>query len=422
MHEDKTDVVVIGAGLAGLAAAATAARAGCSVAVLDGRPPGGRASTDERHGFSLNQGPRALYRAGAGRAVLARLGIRPQGGAPRTGGAHGLTDDGRLLRLPGNAARLLTTRLLGARSKAQMGKLLGLLPLMKPERAAALSANQWLAERGLRPDAARLVTTIVRLTSYADDLDAMSADAAIGQMQLGLGKGVDYLDGGWAQLVDALVGRIIEAGATLATGVPARPLATCGDRWTVEAGERSWSAGAVVIATGGPARAVSLLPQPVSWDGIGPPATAACLDLGLRRPPSPAIVLGVGRPLYLSTHCPPARLGPDGHAVVHVMRYGAREMAEDRAELWDLAAIAGIEEAHVVTDRFLHRMVVTHGVPRPGRGLAGRPPAAVPGHTGVYVAGDWVGPTGMLADAALASGEAAGRAAVAHAARRPVAV
>jgi hypothetical protein len=35
----------------------------------------------------------------------------------------------------------------------------------------------------------------------------------------------------------------------------------------------------------------------------------------------------------------------------------------------------------------------------------------------VFVAGDWVGPEGMLSDATLASAEAAARAAVAHAVR-----
>jgi pyruvate/2-oxoglutarate dehydrogenase complex dihydrolipoamide dehydrogenase (E3) component len=35
----------------------------------------------------------------------------------------------------------------------------------------------------------------------------------------------------------------------------------------------------------------------------------------------------------------------------------------------------------------------------------------VPGMPGIHVAGDWVGPRGMLADAALASAAAAGRAA-----------
>ena len=57
------------------------------------------------------------------------------------------------------------------------------------------------------------------------------------------------------------------------------------------------------------------------------------------------------------------------------------------------------------------RLVVAHGRPLPGRGLGGRPPVAVPDLPRVYVAGDWVGPDGMLADAAFASGRAAGRAA-----------
>ena len=71
----------------------------------------------------------------------------------------------------------------------------------------------------------------------------------------------------------------------------------------------------------------------------------------------------------------------------------------------------------MVTDRFLHRMIVAHALPRPGAGLAGRPPVEVPGLRGVFVAGDWVGPVGMLADASLASAEAAARAAVACAPR-----
>jgi thioredoxin reductase len=39
---------------------------------------------------------------------------------------------------------------------------------------------------------------------------------------------------------------------------------------------------------------------------------------------------------------------------------------------------------------------------------------------GVFVAGDWVGPAGMLADASAASGEAAAMAAVRHCASVPV--
>jgi len=61
-------------------------------------------------------------------------------------------------------------------------------------------------------------------------------------------------------------------------------------------------------------------------------------------------------------------------------------------------------------------MVVAGTMPRAvSGGLAGRPSigALTPELPGVFVAGDWVGPEGLLADAALASGHAAGRAALA---------
>jgi hypothetical protein len=99
------------------------------------------------------------------------------------------------------------------------------------------------------------------------------------------------------------------------------------------------------------------------------------------------------------------------------MRYGARTTAEDRAQLDGLAATAGVDQADVVAARFLHRMVVVNGSPKPGTGLAGRPRVAVEGAPGIFVAGDWVGSVGMLSDASFASAEAASLAAVAHVAK-----
>jgi phytoene dehydrogenase-like protein len=62
----------------------------------------------------------------------------------------------------------------------------------------------------------------------------------------------------------------------------------------------------------------------------------------------------------------------------------------------------------VVTSRFLARMVVAGAAPIAARGgLGGRPAVEATGLPGVYLAGDWVGPTGLIADAALASGQAA---------------
>ena len=76
------DVIVIGAGLAGLAAGATAARAGSATLVLEAHLPGGRARVTKKDGFVFNRGIHALYQGGAGRKVLRGLGIEPQGGHP----------------------------------------------------------------------------------------------------------------------------------------------------------------------------------------------------------------------------------------------------------------------------------------------------------------------------------------------------
>jgi hypothetical protein len=90
------------------------------------------------------------------------------------------------------------------------------------------------------------------------------------------------------------------------------------------------------------------------------------------------------------------------------MRYGARDAELDRAELHQFATVAGITDDQIVEERFLTVHVVTHVLPGPEDGLAGRPAVAVPGSPGLYLAGDWVGPSGWLSDAARASGQRAG--------------
>jgi hypothetical protein len=90
------------------------------------------------------------------------------------------------------------------------------------------------------------------------------------------------------------------------------------------------------------------------------------------------------------------------------MRYGTRDATLDRAELRGHARLAGITDDQIVEERFLAVHVVTHLLPRPEQGLAGRPEVAVPGAEGMYLAGDWVGPSGWLSDAAMASGQRAG--------------
>jgi phytoene dehydrogenase-like protein len=403
------DVVVAGAGLAGLTAGATAAQAGKRVVVVDGHPAGGRARTDERRGFLFNQGAHALYVGGHANRVLDQLGIgMPPGGRPyrfQWGQAGELVSP-----LPFSARGAARSRLLDTVGKAQLARMILQLRSLDTSTLYDRSAEAWLVGLDLRPEPTEILRTLARVASYADDLEAISADAVAGQIQLAATKGVRYLDGGWQSLVDALTRAATAAGVVVRIGSPVAAVEPAdGQGLVVRLGDGpELHAAAAVLAPGGPAAVASTLQAPPHWGLVGPPAAVACLDLGLRKAPRRKVLFGVGEPLYLSTHTPAAALAPAGMAVVHLMRYGARDPERDRAQLWELARTAGIEDDDVVEHRFLARMVVTHAVPVPGSGLAGRPRVDSAGVPGVFVAGDWVGPDGLLADAALASGADAG--------------
>jgi phytoene dehydrogenase-like protein len=350
--------------------------------------------------------------------VLERLGLHPTGGAPPTSRSFGWRD-GRLERLPDDARHLMTSRLLSTRSKTQVARLLTRIGGIETAGLGDQSTAGWIDSLGLRPDAEGLVTMLTRVATYTSDLTRLSADAGVRQVQTALIDGVDYLDGGWQQLVDGLVGVATSRGVELRPAARLTSAVPTPDGWLLDLGPAgTLRAPAVILALGSPGATRAVLADPPAWS-LGADATAACLDLGLRRTPERAIVFGIDRPLYLSTHTLSARLAPDGHAVVHVLRYGTRDAASDRAELWELAELAGIDRDDVVIDRFLHRMVVAHNLPRPGTGLAGRPPVEVPGQDGLFVAGDWVGGQGMLADASLASAEQAALAARRYLDQRP---
>jgi phytoene dehydrogenase-like protein len=408
---ERFDVVVVGAGLAGLTAAVSAAGEGRRVALLDGRRAGGRAMTSDHGTVRFNQGPHALFRGGAGWAVLQGLGIEPAG-EPPSADIHGLRH-GALHPLPRRAGALARTHLLRPRSRVQAARLLSGLARIDPATVAGRSAATWFDELGLHPDTRDLITMLARTSTYVGEMEHLAADIALRQLQASLASGVRYLHGGWQQLVDALADLARRREVVTRTDDPVvtvRPRA--GSWWISTAAGRQLDAPAVVVAAGSPANAATLLGGEAPWGRVGSDVTAACLDVASRRAATPPVVFGVGEPLYLSTHCPPAALAPDGTTVIAVMRYrGIGEQGDptaDRAQLRRLRTLVGIGDADVVHERYLHRITVVHGLPPIDGGLAGRPPVAVDDADGLYLAGDWVGPAGWLADASLASGEAAG--------------
>jgi phytoene dehydrogenase-like protein len=310
--------------------------------------------------------------------------------------------------MPTGPTTLMRTTALGSRSKAQYARLLGLLPRIDATKLAGTSVSGWLAGQSLRSDTEAVVRALLRLSTYVADQDRLGADAAVAQLQSAAKGGVIYLDGGWGQLVDRL-----EHLVEVRSGTTVRGLDAASGKVAVRTDDGVLTARSVVLAAGTPDATRSMLPSDPDWGELGEPVTAACLDVGVARVPSPGYVLGVDQPLYGTTQCPPARQAPYGQGVVAIVRYQARSAAEDRPQLEGHLSQIGVHDADVRASRFLARMVVTGVLPRADRGgLQGRPAVSATGIPGVFLTGDWVGPVGLLADASLASAREAGTAAL----------
>jgi protoporphyrinogen oxidase len=415
------DIAVLGGGLAGLIAALAAHRhspPGTTITLVTGSEPGGRARCDERDGYVFNRGPRALYAGGALERVLTEFGVGADGHKPPTDGALAWSG-GRLVPLPQGLIGLLRTPLFHGGDRARMARLLARIGHLDSEEATGLTVGEWVDSLRLDDDAAALVHALVRVATYTNAPHVVEASAAVANLRAAFSAGVHYLDGGWQVLVDQLLAKVRDAGITVRqeVAVSMRPVAGA---HVVTTPSGQLHADTSVLAIGSASSCAAVLGyMPAAWASLGPAAEVACLELGLRRPPTRRFALGIDEPLYFSTHCPPARLAPDGAAVVHLMAYlpvdDDTDSLDRKAQLRSLAWHMGVTADDIVTERFLARMVAQTAVPTAHpTGLAGRPGIAVPERHGVYVAGDWVGAEGMLSDAVAASAAAAGRAAAAH--------
>lgn len=417
------DVIVAGGGIAGLCAAAFASSAGARVALYETAPDlGGRARTQVKEGYYLNYGPHALYRGEALDTALRDQGVVPRAKVPDLAAGY-LVQDRTLHLAPFSAPGLEHTTLYSAAAKPQVRAALARLRESASEMSPGVSARKAVEEFSQSSPVRELIYALFRLTSYVHDPDAADGATHFAQLYRALSKSVYYVDDGWNQLVSALAARAKAGGCLFGVGrrvTAIRP----GRTWRVETSDgNSASAPAVVIALP-PGDALDLLPYAAAIRVAADRSVAvyaACLDLGLSRLPEPRrqFALGIDEPLYLSVHSQAARLAPEGGALVHVMRYLKPDQDFDKAFL--LAEIEGFADlvqpgwrSHVRARQFFWKMPVMCAEPlaRFG-GVAGRPTVEVPGFSGLYLAGDWVGSHSLLSDAAAASGRLAGELAAA---------
>ena len=413
--EQAADVVVIGGGIAGLAAAAYVARAGRSVTVLErSGHVGGRAITSDLDGFRFNLGPHALYEHGPAARVLKDLGVPYAGKKPLLRAR--LLRDGTLHMFSMNPWHFATSRLLGTAGKLAIGRALISALRTDPSSVRHLSVSDWLEGLTSHEDVRRLVEVLVRVSSYGNDPARMSAEVAVTQLKLAV-RGVLYLNDGWQTLVDGL-GRAAEGvGARIVTNAKVASIEQDGAVRGVRLEDGTSTATCAVILANGPKAASGLANDAslLAWVERATPVRVACLDLGLSRLPRPGTLfsLGIDQPLYFSVHSATARLAPEGTAMIHVAKYlppddDADSKATEREleEFVDLVQ-PGWRDA-LVQRRFLPAMdVVSALATAEDAGLAGRPGHDAAGVRNLFLAGDWVGPEGWLSDASLASAQRA---------------
>lgn len=416
------DIAILGGGLAGLTAALIAARAGRAVAVFEKASHlGGRATTQETGGFYFNQGPHALYRAGHGARILKELGIAYAGHRASYEGSWVL-HQGQRHPMPGTPEKIQGSAFFSTAAKAELLALQSKLMSGSYPTAdwQARTAREWLDTQITQPELRALMQGQMRLATYCGDFDRLSAGAALEQMIVASQDGVDYLDGGWQTLVAALETAALKAGVTLHARHAVTGLEFQTNQTMLHFTEGASYTARTVISTLPPAAIARLVgaktaPSLQRWAETLTPVHAACLDVAFDHLPVKdyQFAIGLDQPLYYSVHTRSARLAPEGGSLIQVAKYLKADAEQNgpalRSELEALMDTfqPGWRQA-TVHQRFLPRMLVTHAIVSP----AGRPPVAVPELPQLHLAGDWVGPQGMLVDASLTSACAAAHSAL----------
>jgi phytoene dehydrogenase-like protein len=417
---DKTEVAIVGGGLAGLAAACYLAREGREVIIIEkSRKTGGMAETVDLHRFKFNMGAHALYDGSPAMQVLHELGVPFSGGRP--GDYKAVTGD-RLYLLPTGPLSLLRTGLFGSGEKWQAARVLLALQNATPESLLRVTIQEWLNIQKADPPVRQLVEAAARVTTYTNAPDRFSMGTFVELSRIAL-KGVKYVDGGWQTLVADLQNKAVAAGVSIMTDCRVESVEHNSGRVAgVRLSDGSFLAAEAVVLAVGPDEASRLVdagehPDLSAWARQAVPVKAACMDVALRRLPRPEnkVVLGIDRPLFMTAQSEYSKVAPDGQALVYTLKYlPVGEPSDPKAVEAELESWLDMTQPDwrddLVERRYLPNLTVYNALVTAAQGgPAGRPGPEVPGVVGLYVAGDWVGPAGTLSSASLWSARLAAR-------------
>jgi phytoene dehydrogenase-like protein len=376
----RAEVVVVGAGLAGLSAATRLQAAGCDVQVLEaGAHVGGRLTTDRIDGFVVDRGFQVLN-TGYPRAAdldldALDLGWFARGAVVRHGGrAHRVADP---RQLPGAAIATLGAPIGNPLQKAALGAFslrAAYLPVATLARARETTAEEALRKAGVgEPALERFLRPF--LAGVLLEAELASSSRYLDLLWRSFVRGAIGLPAAGMQAVGEQLAARLEAGRvhlrTAARAVAAGSVVT-------DAG--TWRADAVVVATD-PATAATLLP---TVDAAAPRQVTTHAHVLPASPwPQPLIVLGEpGGQLVNSVVVSDAqpRYSPDGRALVSSSTLAPTREDDVREEVARAHGVAPSELEHLTT------VTVTGAQPAALPPLQLRRPVDL--GDGVYVCGD----------------------------------
>jgi len=418
VEQHSGPVVIVGGGLSGWMAAAHLGRRHVPTLVInDSDVLGGRARTFTRDGFHFNFGPHRLFGGGAAIAGLRELGITIN--AVTRGPNGGLAIfRGRAHTLPLGHCSLMTTTALQGTAKLEFARILLEVPRLDLSTLQTVGVQAWLDGRVNDSCVRSLLRALICAATYCSDLERLSAAAGLQQLALALRGPVLSVHEGWGTMVRAVQDDALGLGVKMRVGHAVVAVETQRDavQHVILANGDHIRCRAVIVATN-PRHARQLFGDAVSAIDALTPVRAATLDVALRGLPAPRSVFafGVDVPLCCCVDSAIARVAPPGAAVIHAAKYlrtdepGTARDEEELEQFLDLVQPGW--RSLVVHRRYLSAMVVSHAlVAADTGGFHGRPDIRVEGKANAYLAGDWIGPTGQLADAAVASALRAARA------------